>query len=294
MHGVRLIAVGLLLTSAAGIVALSLIPYETLKDHLDPLSVDRDADLNRAEFDEIVLRLRLLAAGFATLAAALVAFGHSIDRVTAAIANAWWTSTRRSPRLLRDWVAAEPRSYLAGFGLVLITGISLRIAFLDVPMRYDEATTYNNFVSKPLYVGLAHYPTPNNHLLHTFLAKTSVTVFGNDPWTVRLPALLAGIAIVPATFALARILYGRTAALLAATRSSPCSPSSRSSLPPGCSSTTRSEPGRSSPPRGRWASTPCRSCSTRSEASCCGSCCHGSSAAVRSRRSFDISARAPG
>ena len=63
-----------------------------------------------------------------------------------------------------------------------------------LPLRYDEATTYNNFVSKPLYVALANYATPNNHLLHTFLAKVSVGLAGNEPWAIRLPALLAGIA----------------------------------------------------------------------------------------------------
>jgi 4-amino-4-deoxy-L-arabinose transferase-like glycosyltransferase len=82
-------------------------------------------------------------------------------------------------------------------------------------MRYDEATTYDNYVSKPLYIGLANYSTPNNHLLHTFLAKLSVTAFGSAPWAIRLPALLAGIAILPATFALARVHYGKVAALLA-------------------------------------------------------------------------------
>ncbi len=213
---VRLIAVGALLASAALVVALSLVPYETLKSHLDPFSVDRDADVSRAEFADIVARFRLLAAGFVVLAVGLVVAGETVDRLAAEVAGSWWRAVRRSPRALGLWLEREQPLTLAALALVLLTGVAIRVAFLDVPMRYDEATTYDNYVSRPLYIGLANYSTPNNHLLHTFLAKVSVSIFGTAPWAVRLPALVAGIALIPATFALARIFYGRTAALLAA------------------------------------------------------------------------------
>ena len=207
--------VALAVGAAAGL-AFSLIPYERLKEHVDAFTVDRDADVSRAEFDAIVWRLRVLAVGFLALAALLVGAGRTIDRVVTEVAGSWWRSLRHAPAALRAWVAEEEPVYLVAFGLVLVVALAVRIAFLDVPMRYDEATTYNNFVSKPLYVALANYATPNNHLLHTFLAKVSAAVLGNEPWFVRLPALVAGIAVVPATLALGRVLYGRTAALLAA------------------------------------------------------------------------------
>jgi hypothetical protein len=202
--------------AALAIVALSTLGYDTLKGHLDSFSVDRNADLTRDEFDDIVLRLRLVAAGLASFAVGLVAFGGTIDRAAGEAGRAWWSSLRHAPSLLRNWCACEPRATVAAGAAILVTAVVVRVAFLDVPMRYDEATTYNNFVSKPLYVALANYATPNNHLLHTFLAKVSVALFGNEPWAIRLPALIAGIALVPATFALTRILYGRTAAVLAA------------------------------------------------------------------------------
>ncbi|MGH3134079.1 MAG: glycosyltransferase family 39 protein, partial [Gaiellaceae bacterium] len=207
---------GVLFAVAAGVAVLSLVPYETLKDHVDAFSVDRDADVSRAEFDDIVMRLRILAGAIALLAVGLVAAGRAVDETVEAVLSEWWTAARHAPRLLRDWVVAEQAYYVAALGVVLLTGVVLRIVFLDVPVRYDEATTYDNYVSKPLYVGLANYSTPNNHLFHTFLAKLSVTTLGDAPWALRLPALLAGIAVLPATFALGRMLYGRTAALLAA------------------------------------------------------------------------------
>jgi hypothetical protein len=211
----------LVLTAAAAIiavalVALSLVPYDQLKEHVDAFTVDRDADVSREEFDSIVWRLRVLALGLGALAASLLVFGGPFDRVTDSVARAWWSALRAVPGSLRGWSARERAYDLAAIAAIVVAAVAVRIAYLDVPLRYDEATTYNNFVSKPLYVALANYATPNNHLLHTFLAKVSVAVLGNEPWSIRLPALLAGIALVPATFAFARAYYGRVAALLAA------------------------------------------------------------------------------
>jgi hypothetical protein len=210
------VVVALLGLGAAALVALSLVPYERLKEHVDAFTVDRDADVTRDEFDAIVWRLRVLAVGFGALEVVLVVLGQRIDRAADTVARSWWSSVRAAPAAFRGWLAGESGVYLAAGGAILVGALALRIAYLDVPLRYDEATTYDNFVSKPLYVALANYATPNNHLLNTFLAKVSVGLFGNEPWAIRLPALLAGIAVVPATFAFARVFYGRSAALLTA------------------------------------------------------------------------------
>jgi hypothetical protein len=213
---IRLVIVVGALAGALLAVVLSLVSYEALKTHLDTFTVDRDADVTRAEFDAIVWRLRVLALGLVVLAGLLVAGGRRLDHVASDVAHAWWHGLRTAPRATRSFVAREEPVYLLGLAVTIGVAVVVRIAFLDIPLKYDEATTYNNFVTKPLYVALAHYPLPNNHLLHTFLAKVSVTAFGGDAWAIRLPAFLAGVALVPATFALARILYGRAAALLAA------------------------------------------------------------------------------
>ena len=202
--------------AAAGLIAFSLVPYERLKDHVDAFTVDRDADVSREEFAAIVWRLRVLAVGLGALAASLTVFGRRVDPVAAGAARSWWASVRKAPHALRSWIAGEAGGYLVAGASIVVVAVAIRVAYLDVPLRYDEATTYNNFISKPLHVALANYATPNNHLLHTFLAKVSVGVFGSAEWAIRLPALLAGSALVPATFALARAYYGRAAALLAA------------------------------------------------------------------------------
>lgn len=206
----------MILLAATAVFLLSGVDHETLKEHVDVFSLDRDADVSREEFRSVVLRLRILAAILVVLAVVLLIAGRRFDRAVTTVLSEWWTAARQCPAELRKWAAGESAVYLGTLLAIIATGISVRLAFLDVPMRYDEAATYNAYVSKPLYIGLSNYSAPNNHLFHTFLAKVSVETFGSAPWAVRLPALLAGIAVIPATFGLARILYGRAAALMAA------------------------------------------------------------------------------
>src|SRR5207253_11250661 len=100
--------------------------------------------------------------------------------------------------------------------IVLAIGAALRVLYLAQPIRYDEAVTYMYFVRLPWAEALSTYTYPNNHLFHTLLAKASVTVFGNSPWALRLPAFFAGVLVVPASYLTIRALYGARAALIAA------------------------------------------------------------------------------
>jgi 4-amino-4-deoxy-L-arabinose transferase-like glycosyltransferase len=117
---------------------------------------------------------------------------------------------------LREAWRSESRDHRVALVSIAVIAINLRLLYVWQPMRYDEAVTYMHFVRHPWFEALSTYTYPNNHLFHTLLAKASVTVFGNSPWALRLPALLAGILLVPATYAVARALYGGRAALIAA------------------------------------------------------------------------------
>jgi 4-amino-4-deoxy-L-arabinose transferase-like glycosyltransferase len=108
------------------------------------------------------------------------------------------------------------RAELAAVGLLTLAGAVLRARYLTQPMRYDEAFTYLAYASQPLARGLARYDYPNNHLLHTLLAHVTTTVFGNHPWSLRLPAYTAGVALVPAWWWAVRGLYPGAAGLLTA------------------------------------------------------------------------------
>jgi len=117
---------------------------------------------------------------------------------------------------LRDAWRDEPRDHRISLVAIVVIAVALRAIYIAQPMRYDEAVTYMYFVRLPWSEALSTYTYPNNHLFHTALAKAAVAVFGNEPWALRLPAFLAGIAIVPATYVVARMLYSSRAALIAA------------------------------------------------------------------------------
>lgn len=101
--------------------------------------------------------------------------------------------------------AFEPRQSVVWLLIVSCLGIALRAYFLAQPLRYDEAYTFLNFVNGHV-LGLFEYPYPNNHVLHTIWVKLSTMIGGAHPWSIRLPAFIAGIASIPLMFCLARTL----------------------------------------------------------------------------------------
>ena len=115
--------------------------------------------------------------------------------------------SKSSPITWLDWVV---------LGLVIGSGTLLRLAYFDQPMRADEAYTYTEFASHTAYDAISLYTFPNNHLFHTLLVHIAVKLFGPAPWVIRMPALLAGIALIPATFALVRMLADTRSGLLSA------------------------------------------------------------------------------
>jgi hypothetical protein len=98
-------------------------------------------------------------------------------------------------------------------GGIVATGAAVRLRFISVPVRPDEALTFLRYASRPWYEGVSDYSLPNNHLLNTLALHASWRVFGQDEWALRLFALPTGIATVPAAYLLGRELYGRQAAL---------------------------------------------------------------------------------
>jgi dolichyl-phosphate-mannose-protein mannosyltransferase len=96
---------------------------------------------------------------------------------------------------------------------IVAAAAAVRLAFLSVPVRPDEAVTFLSYASLSLGEALGEYSLPNNHLLNTLGVHVSWRLFGQDEWTLRLPALVAGICTVPAAFLLGRELYGSHAAV---------------------------------------------------------------------------------
>ncbi len=100
--------------------------------------------------------------------------------------------------------------------LLVLCGLVLRLVALNDPVTYDEAYTYVGFASHGLWAALSDYSLPNNHILHTVLVWAATGLLGNSVWVLRLPALLAGLASIPAVYLLGKTLYNHETGLLAA------------------------------------------------------------------------------
>jgi hypothetical protein len=86
-----------------------------------------------------------------------------------------------------------------------LLGIGARVFFMSQPMRLDEAYTFLYYLNQgrdPFY-----YNVPNNHVLHTLLAKLAVMIGGMQPVVIRFPAFVAGVLCVPAMFLVGRAFH---------------------------------------------------------------------------------------
>lgn len=115
-------------------------------------------------------------------------------------------------------LGANSNRMTAIVAIVWVTLLSAvcRIAALQQPMRYDESVTWAFFVGRPWATIVSQYQFPNNHVFYSLLAKATPSLAAWQPWALRLPAAVAGIAIVPLTWAVGRRFADRHTALLGA------------------------------------------------------------------------------
>jgi hypothetical protein len=208
--------------AAAGFAALaaSFVSYKLVLGKIVGSSHDdqilRGADSLARNFRDILERLRYCGAGF--LAAALLAAAYRatlqawIERAILPLPRFLVDSGKSTVRGLKDDGKLTAWILLA----LTIAGAAIRLKFLFQPMGIDESETFLSYASRPLYIGLSWYPAPNNHLLNTLLMHIAWRLFGEQEWVVRLPALFAGILVIPATYWAARTVYDKHSALIAA------------------------------------------------------------------------------
>lgn len=104
--------------------------------------------------------------------------------------------------------------WIALGALVLVAAVARGIG-LNSGLWLDEIYSLVRSFRAPLGTILTEFWGDNHHPFYAVLAHISRALFGEHPWSVRLPAVLFGIATVPALYALARRLVTQREALLA-------------------------------------------------------------------------------
>jgi 4-amino-4-deoxy-L-arabinose transferase-like glycosyltransferase len=100
---------------------------------------------------------------------------------------------------------------------LFLIGIVLRAVGLNGGMWVDEYITVVRSVRLPIGEIVTTFPSNNNHPLFSLLSHLSVMLFGEQPWSLRLPALLFGVVSIPLAFILANQVTDKLEALLATT-----------------------------------------------------------------------------
>lgn len=120
-----------------------------------------------------------------------------------------------------DQHARPTRALGWAFAGVTLLALALRLIAVNSDLWLDEITPLRDYGPASVWQVLISYISSNNHLLNTVLGKAAVAAFGEQEWTVRLPAVLFGTATVPLLFWMAREVAPRhvsvAAALLLAT-----------------------------------------------------------------------------
>jgi len=147
---------------------------------------------------------------------------HGLVLVATAVGSAQHGHHRQSPgqsllpRDQQDHVAnkAKRNGWLAVLGISTVA-LMLRLWQLDSGLWIDEILTLVDFVRPPIGHIMSSFPSQNQHMLYSVFGHTTIQIFGEHAWAIRLPAVIFGIGSIGALFGLGRRLVGTGEALTA-------------------------------------------------------------------------------
>jgi len=105
---------------------------------------------------------------------------------------------------------------LIAVAMITLVAIVLRSYRLGSDLWLDEITPIVDYGHMPVVQVMGSYLRTNNHLLNTLLTRISIGAFGESEWSIRLPAVLFGVATIPVFYWVARLALSRWASVAAA------------------------------------------------------------------------------
>jgi hypothetical protein len=124
-----------------------------------------------------------------------------------------WQTVPKGERAAGDPGRILNRSLLA---VILCAAIALRFYALDSGLWHDEILTYVKFANMPVGELISTYETQNQNFLYSLLVRVCFQIFGEDAWSLRLPAVLFGVASIWAMYFFGRQIANTREALLTA------------------------------------------------------------------------------
>lgn len=111
---------------------------------------------------------------------------------------------------------ADRRQVVTGMVLVTLLALVLRSLGANNGLWIDEIFSLVDSFRLPFVTIATSYPGDTHHPLYSLLAHLSLILFGEAPWSIRLPSILVGAASVPLLYLLGREVGSRREALFAA------------------------------------------------------------------------------
>ena len=131
-----------------------------------------------------------------------------------------WTPLEQSQRINFRSLPVQQDKARSGavvlLAAIILFGLGLRFYGLNSDLWIDEISPLRMYGKLNMFEVMGTYLGSNNHLLNTLLVNWSVSTFGQHEWSIRLPAVLFGIATIPAFYWVARMALPRFASLAAA------------------------------------------------------------------------------
>lgn len=100
------------------------------------------------------------------------------------------------------------------FPAIMLLAAILRLIGANSEFWFDEIVTVQNYVRLPAQEIIRRYDAANNHVLNSLLSHVVTLALGEQPWAVRLPAILFGVATVWAFSFVAHRLWSHPIAVL--------------------------------------------------------------------------------
>jgi len=165
-----------------------LVPSDSLVTLLQSASLDSiEPDL----LTRLLLGARLFKAGLVMLGIAVVL----LARLPAWRAGA----LRTTPPVAKTGIVST-----ALVMLVLVVATVLRLIDLDDGLWIDELVTYASYAGAPFGQLVSTYDSQNHHILYSLCTHAAFLLFGEGAWSLRLPAVIFGVASIWALYLFAR------------------------------------------------------------------------------------------
>lgn len=100
--------------------------------------------------------------------------------------------------------------------LATLAGLALRTIGIGLDLWIDEIATLDNLRTATVSQLVTSFTSANNHVLNSLLVSASIAVFGEHEWSVRLPAMLFGVASIPLLYRVAGLSGLSTRAMIGA------------------------------------------------------------------------------